>query len=166
MLRLKLSLEHVGLSSGLIHVDRTLVDTLLFFAFNKLDRFTVDNGHDRELLLRLRLLKTARLIPSGTFNLEAEHVGAIARLFLGKIIDLPVHAFLDLSLNVEPVELNCVTSSCHLLDCCQERLRVVQSIDEGDVWLFRWIFFPGVELLETLLDVIQPRAESSGRLEG
>lgn len=43
---------------------------------------------------------------------------------------------------------------------------VVEPVDESDVWLLGGLVLPGIELLKTLLDVIQPRSERSGGLEG
>ena len=72
---LELSSEHVGLSTSLGLVHRTLVHTLLLLAILDDLSLEVNNRHDRELLLGLRLFQTARRIPSGSINLHTEHVG-------------------------------------------------------------------------------------------
>lgn len=143
MLSLKLGKEDESFTSGLVHVDGALVDTLLLLSINNYYRFAVDDRNDRELLLGFGLLETTTAsVPPGAFDLEAEHVGTITILLLGQLADLPVHALLYLSLNVELVQLNCVTTGSDLLDGSQERLWVVQSVDERDVGLLSWIFLP------------------------
>lgn len=154
VLGLELASEHVALATGLVEVHRAQIDALLFFALHKLDRLAVNNGHDRELLLGLGLFDGARGIPPSAFNLEAEDVGTITVLLLGELCNLPVPSLLDLCLDVELVELNGISPGGDLLDGSQEGLRVVQPVDEGDVWLLSRVLLPGVELLETLLDVV------------
>ena len=51
MLGLKLREGNECLSSGLVHVDRALVNTLLFFSFNNKHGLAVDDRNDRELFL-------------------------------------------------------------------------------------------------------------------
>ena len=165
MLGLELGHEHVGLASGLVHVDWALVNALLFLALDEEHRLAVDDRYDRELLLGLGLLEAARSVPSGALDLETEDVSTISVLLLGELASLPVHLLLHLGLDVELVELDSISPSSDLLDSGQEGLRVVEPVDEGDIWLLGGVLLPGVELLEALLDVVEPRAERSGRLE-
>ena len=142
MLRLKLSHEHIGLASGLVHVDGALVDALLLLALNEELRLAVDDWHNRELLLGLGLFKTAGSVPSCALDLEAEDVGTITVLLLGQFGVLPVHLLLHLGLDVELVELNRVSSCSDLSDGSEEGLWVVQSVDEGDVRFFGRLLLP------------------------
>ena len=156
MLCLELCSGDIGLTSGLVHVDGALVDALLFLAFNDRHGLAVDDGYDGELLLGLGLFEATRLIPSGAFNLESEDVSAVTVLLLGELVDFPVHTLLHFGLDVELVELDSVSSGSDLLDSGEEGLGVVEPVDEGDVRLLGWVLLPGVELLETLLDVVEP----------
>jgi hypothetical protein len=143
-----------------------LIDTLFFFAFNNKLGLAVDDRDNRELLLRFRFLEATRCIPSSTLNLESEDIGTVAVLLLRQLIGLPIPSLLHLCLDVELVKFNRISSGSHLFDCSEEGLRLVQPVDEGNVWLLCGILLPSAELLETLLDVVEPRAETSGRLEG
>lgn len=165
MLSLELSEADEGLTTGLVLVDWAGVHTLLFLALHEKDRLAVNDGDDRELLLRLGLLERARLVPSSALDLESEDVGTVTVLLLWKLGALPVHALLDLGLDVQLVELDSVSPGSDLLDSRQEGLRVVEPVEEGNVWLLGRVLLPSVELLKTLLDVVEPRAERSGCLE-
>lgn len=142
MLRLKLSHEHIGLASGLVHVGGALVDALLLLALNVELRLAVDDWYDRELLLGLGLFETAGSVPSRALDLEAEDVGTITVLLLGQFSVLPVHLLLHFGLDVELVELNRVSSCSDLSDGSEEGLWVVQSVDEGDVRFFGRLLLP------------------------
>ena len=142
MLGLHLCCEYVSVASDLCLVHRALVDALLFLAFNDRHGLAVDDGYDGELLLGLGLFETAGSVPSCALDLEAEDVGTITVLLLGQLGVLPVHLLLHLSLNVELVELNRVSSCSDLSDGSEEGLWVVQSVDEGDVRFFGRLLLP------------------------
>jgi len=133
-----------------------LVDTLFFFALNNQLGLAVDDRNNRELLLRFRFLKATRCIPSSTLNLESEDISTISVLLLRQLIGLPIPTLLHLGLDVELVKFDRVSSGSHLFDCSKEGLRVIQSVDEGNIWLLCRILLPSAELLETLLDVVEP----------
>lgn len=156
VLGLELSQEDVGLASGLVHVHRALIDTLLFFALNNRNGLAVDNRDNGELLLRFRLLKATRCVPSGTLNLESEDIGTVAVLLFRELIDFPIPTLLHLGHDVELVQLDCISSGGHLFDCGEEGLRVIQPVDEGNVGLLSGVLLPSVELFEALLDVVEP----------
>ena len=156
MLGLKLREGNECLSSGLVHVDRALVNTLLFFSFDNKHGLAVDDRNDRELFLWFGLFEATGCVPPGSFDLEAENVCAITRLLLWKLSSFPVHSLLYLSLNVQLVELNVVSAGSDLFNCGEERLWVVKSVDEGNVWLLRGVLLPGVQLLQSLLNIVQP----------
>lgn len=53
----------------------------------------------------------------------------------------------------------------NLLDGSQEGLRVEESVEESDLRKFGRLIFPGIELIKSLLDVIQPGVETSSGWE-
>jgi len=99
-LGLELGVEHIGCTSSLGLVDGALVHVLLLSAVGwDWQRAAVDDGHDRELLLRVALLELAKGgVPTGTFNLETEDVSTL----FGRLLELriPVELLGDLSLNI------------------------------------------------------------------
>jgi len=121
VLGLELSREDVGLASGLVHVDRALIDALFFLAFDEQHRLAVHDWHDRELFLGLGLFETPRSIPPGALDLEAEDVGTIftSCKHLGDF-RVPVESLLDVGLDVELVKTLASLLSAHLLDSGKE----------------------------------------------
>jgi hypothetical protein len=84
--------------------------------------------------------------------LETKYVSA----FLGRllVIRIPVEFLLDVSLNIEFVKLLLLLSRVYLLDSSKERLRIEQSVDENNARNSCWVFFPIVQLVKALFEVI------------
>jgi len=157
LLGLKLSIEHIGVSSKLGLVDWARVDTLLFLRLSKLLGYTVDNWNDRELLLWLRFFDTVCTdIPSSSLKLHSEDVCSTVTTFLSlwQIVSFPIHSLGWSGLNVELVQLNVLILGDDLSDGSEEGLWVVESIDEGNEWLLYWVLLPGIQLVKSVLDII------------
>lgn len=168
MLCLKLGIRYISVTSPLSLVYWARVDSLLFLVVGDSLGHAVNHWNDRELLLGLRLLNTVSVdIPSGSLELHSKDVATSisARLLLWEFGSLPVHLLHWSGLNVELVQLNGLLLGDDLLNSSQVRLWVVQSVDEGDRWLSGWVILPEVQLLETLSDIVQPRAKRPDSLE-
>ena len=165
MLSLEISWEHVSHTSHLCLVDWALVKVLLFLAsLWEWSSAALDNWHDREVLLRSRVLKLTDLsVPSSTLDLEAPDVGTV---FAGWKCFVPVEVLEDVGLDVQLVELGALFLSVDLLNGSQEGLRVEQSVEEGDVRDLSWVVLPAVQLVESLLDVVKPGIETTSGWEG
>ena len=158
-LGLQLSCKHIRGAALLRLVRRTLVDALLLLALLRdQGRLAVDNWHDRELLLGERLVQHAeRGLPARTLHVQSEDVGAFARLAL----DLVDHLLLDVRLDEELVELVLVRARRDLLDGREEGLRVEEAVQERDLRNLRGLLLPLVQLVQAVLQVVEPRAESA-----
>ena len=101
-LGLQLCSEHVGGSTSLGLVHWALVQTVVDLAFwSKRSSSAADHGYNTEWLLWSALLQlSGSRLPSGTLDLEAEHVGALSLLAWRKIC-LPVQFLEDISLDCE-----------------------------------------------------------------
>jgi len=163
---LKLSVKHISCTSGLSLVNGALIHILFFSSICRNRQWLAKNDwNDRELLLGVRFFELSHCsIPAGTFYLETEYVST----FLGRllVIRVPVEFLLDVSLNIEFVKLLLLFSSVYLLDSSKERLRIEQSVNENDARNSCWIFFPIVQLIKALFEVIQPWSETSVRGKG
>jgi len=163
VLGLELRSKHVGGTTVFGLVDGALVDTLLLLGVVDWQCTAVNHRHNRELFLWLGLLQVAVRIPAGSFDLEAEHVGAFAEL---RQVGLPVHLLEDVSLDKELVELLSLLTGVDLFNSSQERLRVEHAVQEGDSRDLFGVLLPVVQLLKALLQVVQPRVEATGGREG
>jgi len=163
--RLQLCGEHIGLVSIGGHVDGTLVDALLLLSFLDHQCLAVDEWYDGELLFGDRLLHLAGvLVPGGTLKLETEDVCAVIEPLehLGNL-GFPMELLLDVCLDVELVETLASFLGADLLNCGQEGVRLVESVEETDGLVDHGRFFlPHVEELEALLHIVEPRVEASG----
>jgi hypothetical protein len=100
-------------------------------------------------------------IPSGTLDLETEDKSTF--FGFGEIF-FPIELLGDISENHHLVELDTLLG-LNLLDGSQEGLRVEESVEESNLGEFGRLIFPSVELIKSLLDVVQPGVETSGRWE-
>jgi len=166
MSSLELCGEHIRLVSVGGHVDRALVNALLFFALNDQLGSAMDERYDRELLFGDRFLDLSRvLVPGGALKLEAEDVGTIitARENTGNF-GVPVESLLDVGLDVEFVETLSSLLGADLLDGGQEGVGLVETVQEADSLVDGGgVILPDVEHLETLLHVVEPGVEATGR---
>jgi hypothetical protein len=73
--------EHVRCETCSRHVDGSLENALLFFAFLNQEGFAPNYGEGRELYLRERLFnRIAVFVPGSAFQLETEAVAAFVEL--------------------------------------------------------------------------------------
>jgi hypothetical protein len=100
------------------------------------------------------------VIPTCTFDLETPNEGTITGLGFLEIF-VPIELLLNLSVNDHLVELGTILSGFDLHDRSQERLRVEESVEESNLGEFGRIIFPNIELIKSLLDIIQPGVEIS-----
>lgn len=148
VLSFKLCGKHIGLISVGSHVAGALVDTLVNLAFYDGHCLAVDQGHHGELLFRDRLIhERGVLIPSSTFQLEAENVRSVFEA-VEHLRDfwVPVHLPEDISLYEELVKTLASLLGTHLLDGSEEGVRLVQSVQEADGLVDRgWVILPQVK---------------------
>jgi len=165
VLGLELGCEHVRLISVSGHVARAHIDSLINLAFLSLQGLAVDDGNDRELLLRDGLFHLSRvLLPGSTFELETENVGTILNtLEHARNLRLPVELLLDISLDVKLVKSLSGLLGTDLLNGSEVRVRLVESVQEADGLVNRgWVILPQVKHFQSLLQVIEPGSETSG----
>lgn len=148
VLSFKLCGKHIGLISVGSHVAGALVDTLVNLAFYDGHCLAVDQGHHGELLFRDGLIhERGVLIPSRTFQLEAENVRSVFEA-VEHLRDfwVPVHLPEDISLYEELVKTLASLLGTHLLDGSEEGVRLVQSVQEADGLVDRgWVILPQVK---------------------
>jgi len=104
------------------------------------------------------------VIPTGTFDLETENVGTVLRVSWK--VWLPVHLLEDFGLDVSLVELDLVFSREDLLDGGHEGVGVEQPVNERYLGDLGGVILPDTELLDSLLDIVQPGSETTHRWEG
>lgn len=151
--------EHIRLVSVGRHVDGALVDSLFFFAFNNQLGSAVNERNHRELLLGDRFIYLSRvLVPGSTFKLETKDVGTIFTSLkdLGDL-RVPMESLLDVGLDVELVQTLTSLLSAHLLDSGQERVWLVEAVQETDGLVDNGgVILPHIKHLKALLHVVEP----------
>jgi len=154
-LGLQLSGEDVGGTTSNGHVDWARVDTLILLAFwGERNRAAVHDWQDTEWLLGEALLElTDGWVPSGTLDLQSKDIGTLLDWWK---IGLPIEFLEHVRLDVQLVQLGLLLLGVHLLGGSQERLWVEQSVDECHSWDVLWVLLPKVQLIETVLQVVQP----------
>jgi hypothetical protein len=156
---LHLSSEHVSAHTIRSLVNWALVDVLLFATSCGDACLGSNDGHDRELNLGEGLVESEVLdVPAGALDLETEDPSTV--LAVGDVL-FPVPLALNFCHNTGLVKLDLVLAGENLLDGSEERLRVEQSVDEGHLGHACGVILPEDELLEALLDVSQPGAETT-----
>merc|ERR1719420_605817 len=101
-------------------------------------------------------------------ELEAE---AVATLFdlshLGEKLRFPVESLGHIRLDVQLVQTLASLLGTDLLNGSQERVGLVKSVQEADCLVDEsGLILPQIQLVETLLQVVHPRAEGSCSLPG